>query len=353
VTDLDARQVVTNGVVNLRRFSQRPTERLVAAQLLGAAAVLADGGTGTIIDVAMDRTRRMDWDLSKAHLRRGARGRLRRGESTTVDIAEVAGLSLDSAPVDAERMLASYDGMRAADLAGEMHRMSSDGRAALADVLDDERLADVLEELPEDDQVAILGGLSDDRAADVLEAMAPDDAADLLGELEPEDAARFLSLMEPEDADDVRRLLSYDDATAGGMMTSEPVVLSPDATVAEGLARARSAELSPALASQVYVCRPPSETPTGRFLGAVHFQRLLREPPATLVSGIIDPDLEPLSPEAALPQVARYFATYNLVAVPVVDDNGRLLGAVTVDDLIDHMLPEDWRGHRPADDNID
>jgi CBS domain-containing protein/sporulation protein YlmC with PRC-barrel domain len=349
VTDLDARQIVTNGVVNLRRFSQRPTEQLVAGQLLGTAATLRDGSTGTIVDLAMDRTRRLDWDLSKAHLRRAGRGPLRRGETTTVAISEVVGLSLDGAPVDAERMLASYDGLRAADLAGEMHRMPADRRAALAAVLDDERLADVLEELPEDDQVAILGGLSEDRAADVLEAMAPDDAADLLGELEPEAAARFLSLMEPDDADDVRRLLSYDDATAGGMMTSEPVVLTPDATVAEALARVRSAELSPALASQVYVCRAPTETPTGRYLGAVHFQRLLREPPATLVSGVVDPDLEPMAPQAPLTRVTRYFATYNLVAVPIVDDNGRLLGAVTVDDLIDHMLPEDWRGDSPAD----
>jgi flagellar motility protein MotE (MotC chaperone)/sporulation protein YlmC with PRC-barrel domain len=349
VTDLDARQVVTNGVVNLRRFSQRPTERLVAGQLIATSADLLDGSRGTIIDIAMDRTRRQDWDLSQVHLRRGGRGPLRRGDTLTVAVAEVTGLTLDGAPLDAERMLASFAGLRPADLAGEMHRMTEDRRSALAAVLDDERLADVLEELPEDDQVAILGGLSEDRAADVLEAMAPDDAADLLGELEPEKAARFLSLMEPEEAADVRRLLIYDDATAGGMMTSEPVVLTPDATVAEALARIRSADLSPALASQVYVCRPPTETPTGRFLGAAHFQRLLREPPAMLVSGVVDPDLEPVAPAAPLPQVTRYFATYNLVAVPVVDDNGRLLGAVTVDDLIDHMLPEDWRGDTPLD----
>ncbi len=149
--------------------------------------------------------------------------------------------------------------------------------------------------------------------------------------------------MEPDEADDVRRLLSYDEYTAGGMMTTEPVILPPDATVAEALARLRNADLSPALASQVYVCRSPLETPTGRFVGICHFQRLLREPPSALVSGVCDTDLEPLRPDAMLPEVATYLATYNMVAAAVVDGDDHLLGAVTIDDVLDHMLPDDWR----------
>jgi Mg/Co/Ni transporter MgtE len=92
----------------------------------------------------------------------------------------------------------------------------------------------------------------------------------------------------------------------------------------------------------VYVCRPPLETPTGRFLGVAHFQRLLREPPSHLVSAVIDRDLKELRPETPLLAVTSYLATYNLVAVPIVD-GGRLVGAVTVDDVLDHLLPEDWR----------
>jgi Mg/Co/Ni transporter MgtE len=149
--------------------------------------------------------------------------------------------------------------------------------------------------------------------------------------------------MEPDEAEDIRRLLVYGDYTAGGMMTTEPIVLAPDATVAEALARVRSPELSPSLAAQVYVTRPPTDTPTGRYLGTCHLQRLLREPPSALVSGIVDTVLEPIGPETDVPTVARYFATYNLVALPVVDENDHLLGAVTVDDLIDHMLPKNWR----------
>jgi Mg/Co/Ni transporter MgtE len=216
----------------------------------------------------------------------------------------------------------------------------------MAEALDDERLADVLEELPEDDQVEILRGLGRERAADILETMQPDDAADLLSELSPENAEELLRLMEPDEAADLRRLLTYDEDTAGGLMTTEPVILGPEATIAEALAVVRRVELSPALAATVYVCRPPLETPTGRFLGLVHIQRLLRDPPHASIGSILDKDLEPLTPDAPIGRVTRMLATYNLVGVPVVDEDGRLVGAVTVDDVLDHLLPEDWREER-------
>jgi Mg/Co/Ni transporter MgtE len=91
------------------------------------------------------------------------------------------------------------------------------------------------------------------------------------------------------------------------------------------------------------VCRPPLETPTGKFLGIAHIQRLLREQPSTLAAAALDDSLEPLKPEASIDEVAAHLATYNMVAAPVVDDDGRLLGAVTVDDLLDHLLPSNWR----------
>jgi Mg/Co/Ni transporter MgtE len=151
--------------------------------------------------------------------------------------------------------------------------------------------------------------------------------------------------MAPEEAEDVRRLLTYEEHTAGGLMTSEPVILPVDATVADALAHVRNADLSPALAAMIYVCRPPLETPTGRFIGIGHIQRLLREPPSELVSAALDTDLDGLRPDDSLQAVSKYLATYNLVAAPVLDDDGRLLGAVTVDDVLDHLLPDDWREH--------
>ena len=217
-------------------------------------------------------------------------------------------------------------------------------RHEIAAALDDERLADVLEELPEDDQVKILASLADERAADILEEMDPDDAADLLAELPPTERERLLQLMEPGEAAPVRRLLRYGEDTAGGLMTSEPIILAPDATIAEALARVRNPDVTPALATQVYVCRPPSETPTGRYLGVAHVQRLLREPPSALVSGVVDDDLEPLRPETELSELTRYLATYDLVAARRWwTRRTGWSGAVTVDDVLDHLLPEDWR----------
>jgi len=177
----------------------------------------------------------------------------------------------------------------------------------------------------------------------VLESMDPDDAADLLGTLPDEEKEQLLKLMRPADAAGVRRLLTYSENTAGALMTTDPVVLPPDATVAQALAKARDPELPTALAAQLYVCRSPTSTPTGRYLGIAHIQRLLREPPAELVSSILDTDIDPMGPQASLAAVTRCMATYNLVALPIVDPSDRLLGAVTVDDVLDHLLPRDWR----------
>ncbi len=270
VTALDAGQVISTGVINMRRFEQRPTETLVLAEMLDRGVQLHRPGVPqpeqvTVVDVAMEQTRTKDWEVTQVFVRRGGGGFRRRGETVVVDWADVTGWIEEESSQGAANLLAAYEKMRPADLASALHDLSPKRRSEVAAALDDEKLADVLEELPEDDQVQILGQLAKERAADVLEAMAPDDAADLLAELPPEQAEQLLTLMEPDDAEDVRRLLSYDEYTAGGMMTTEPVILSPDATVAEALARVRNADLSPSLAAQVYVCRPPLETPTGRF----------------------------------------------------------------------------------------
>ena len=333
--------LLTTGTVSLRRFEQRPGETLVLAELLDRRVVVKDGGEEVgVLDVAMEQTR-ADWLLTRVAVRRGKSRR--RAEVVQLDWHEVTGFSLPEDGQGAANLLAVFEKLRPADLAGVMHDLSSKRRSEIAAALDDERLADVLEEMPEDEQVELLAGLEDERAADVLEAMAPDDAADLLRELPAAESARLLELMEPEEAGSVRSLLHYSDDTAGGLMTNEPVILAPNATVAEALAAVRNPDLSPALAAQVYVVRPPYETPTGKYLGTAHFQRLLREPPSSLVSAVVDTDIDPLAPDCPLSDVTRHLASYNLVAVPVVDGEQRLVGAVTVDDVLDHLLPDDWR----------
>jgi Mg/Co/Ni transporter MgtE len=323
VTAIDSGQVVVSGVVNLRRFQQRSGETLALGELLDRRVTLVDPArssspsTVTIVDLGIEQQPSRDWFVTQLFIREGG-GLRRKGQTRIVDWAAVDGLTLPQEQ-GAEHFLAALADMRAPDLALALQEMPAKRRLEVARELDDDRLADVLEE------------------------MDPDDAADLISELPPEQAQDLLERMEPDEADDIRRLLVYGDYTAGGMMTTEPVILPADATVAEALARVRSPEIAPSLAAQVYVTRAPTDTPTGRYLGTCHFQRLLREPPAALVSGILDTSLEPISPDTDLATVARYFATYNLVSLPVVDSADHLLGAVTVDDLIDHMLPEDWR----------
>ena len=349
VTSLDAGQVLTTGVVNMRRFQQRPTETLVLAELLDARVSVRDSGIdGVVFDVAMEQSRTRDWLLTKVAVQQRGKRFGRKGQTVVVDWYDVVGLSAPQTGQGAAHLLAAMESMRPADLANVVRGLSTKRRGEIAAALDDERLADVLEELPEEDQVQILGQLDTERAADVLEEMSPDDAADLIGELPAETAEQLLRLMEPEEAADVRRLLSYAEHTAGGLMTSEPVILPPDATLADALARVRLPELTPSVATMIFVCRPPLETPTGRLLGVAHIQRLLREPPSTLVSAVIDNDIEPLHPDASLHDVAIQLATYNLVASPVTDDSGHLLGVVTVDDVLDHLLPAGWRDREGA-----
>lgn len=353
VTNIESDAVIFTGTLSMRRFQQRSTETLVLGELLDRKVRhRGDDTVVTVLDVAMERTRTQDWIVTKVAIRRPGK-RLHRGETSVVDWDDVTGFGSPDDAQGAENLLATFEELRPADLANVLHELSPKRRAEVAAALADERLADVLEELSAEDQVEVVGKLGHERAADVLEDMDPDDAADLLNALPLELRERLLRLMEPEDAAPVRRLLTYPDDSAGGMMTTDPVVLSPDATVAEALARIRNPDLSPALGSQVYVCRPPTDTPTGKYLGLAYFQRLLREPPTALVSGVMDTDLRPVRPEASLATVASHFAMYDLTAVPVIDENDHLLGAVTVDDVLDHMLPDDWRDRVPQDDDAE
>lgn len=344
VTAIDTSQVIVTGTVNLRRFEKRSNETLLLGELLDRSVTLVESQEQvTVLDVAAEKAQTRDWFVSELFVRKHGGGLRRRGETLVVAWSDVTGMSLPATHQPAEQLVAQLDTMRPADVANVLHDLTAKRRVEVARELDDERLADVFEELNDDDRIEIVQALEAERAADVLEEMDPADAADLLSDLPPEQAEDLLERIEPDDAEDLRRLLTYDEFSAGGMMTPEPVILPPDATVAEALAQIRNADLSPALASQVYVTRNPTETPTGRYLGTCHFQQLLREPPGTLVSAIVDANLAPVGPDTPLDVITRHFAAYNLVALPVIDEGDHLLGAVTIDDVIDHMLPRDWR----------
>jgi len=350
VTSIGSGQVITTGLITLRRFEQRGGEVRVIAELLGRKVSLrADGSTGTIEDVAIEEHAEGSWEVGQLFLRkpRSTPSPFGKGPTVFATWGDVREEHEPGEAQSAEQLIAAYSDLLPADLANTLLDLSAERRLEVASDLPDDRLADVLEEMPEDEQVAILDQLGDQRAAGVLDHMQPDDAADLIAQLTDDRGEALLQLMEPDEADDVRMLLSYGSDTAGGLMTTEPVIVSADATVAEGLALIRRHELAPALGAAVCVTLPPYEPPTGRFLGMVHFQRMLRYPPHERLGTLLDQQLEPVRVDASALEVTRIMATYDLVSVPVVDAAHRLVGVVTIDDVLDHVLPTDWRSHDP------
>jgi Mg/Co/Ni transporter MgtE len=329
----------------MRRFEQRAGEVRIFAELIGRTMTFRDGsGTSMIEDVAIESDALGQWSVSQLYLRRDkAAGLFGKGPTVFARWDDVVDASATTDSQSAEHLVASYSELHPVDLAASILDLPEDRRIEVAEELSDERLADALEEMPETDQLEIIEGMDDERVADVLDNMEPDDAADLLAQMPQDRTEQILELMDPEEAEDVRFLLAFDPETAGGLMSTEPIIVSAETTVAEGLALVRRADVTPAMAAAICVTLPPFESPTGRFLGIVHFQRMLRHPPQTQLGTILDTGAEPLLDTAPLDEIARTFASYNLVSLPVVDAQSRLLGVVTVDDVLDHMLPDDWR----------
>ena len=354
VVNMDAESVVLgSGKLNLRRFEKRPNELLVLQEMLDRRVTIEpEGQAGNVVDLGMEINRNGEWLITRVAVRTTT-GRLapRRGHLIQAEYERVRGLIGPTDTQGTSNLVALLEQMRPADMANALQDLPDTRRNEVAAALTDRMLADVLEELPEHDQVEILFQLDRERAADVLERMDPDDAADLLAELPHAEQTILLDLMEPDEAAPVRALMSYSPGTAGSVMTSEPVIMTPDSTVAEALARIREPDLSPVVAAQVFVARAPSATPSGKYLGMVHFQRLLREPPSSILGGLAINDIDPLHPETDLIDITRRMATYDLVAMPVVDNTHRLVGAVTVDDVLDHSLPRDWRDRDVPDED--
>ncbi|CAN5118808.1 CBS domain-containing protein [soil metagenome] len=335
VSEITARGVrLRGGTVDLRPFQQRPGERLAVGDLFDARI-----GDEFLTDLAITpRPDQAFWSVTTAAL--GRRGPLRRRLPRQVPWTDVAP-HFASTPEMAH--VAQLRDLHPADVVARLRSLPLPRRQEVVALLADEEVADLLEEMPDEEAVRVIETLGLDRAAHILEEMEPDDAVDLLADLTEGNRTELLTRMQPEESTPLRRLLAYDEDTAGGLMTPEPVVLDHTATVAEALAHIRVRELPSELAAQVFVAQPPVSTPTGRYLGVVGFQRLLREPPPTALGDCVNDTHEPVPPDLPLRDVAERLASYDLLAVPVCDDAGRLVGAVTVDDVLDHVLPHGWR----------
>ncbi|MGZ4793811.1 MAG: magnesium transporter MgtE N-terminal domain-containing protein, partial [Ilumatobacteraceae bacterium] len=295
--------------VDLNPFKPKPGEVLIGRDVIDKRV-----GDETVSDVGLREAsdgKQVWWQLAKLRLAR--RSALRRRPSyRLIDVAELPELfNTSGSEVAAE--VARLREMHPSDVAGIVRAMPMTQRKQLAEAMEDDRLADLLEELPEAEQLRIIEGLDLERLVKVLEEMEYDDLADLLAEMPGEQRTRVLDAMDAEDAALVRRLLSYDDGTAGALMTPDIIILGPTSSVAEALAEIRNPDWLVSIAAQVFVVHPPYKPPTGTYVGIVHFQRLLREPPSIELGRCIEeePTITPDLPER---EVAERLASYNMLA---------------------------------------
>ena len=326
--------------VDFHPFKPKEGERLLKIGVINQKV-----GDEVVSDVALrlrEEGRTPGWEVSKVRLAR--RNALRRRPTyRLVDWDTVSSLFAPTTEMAAEA--ARLRDMHPSDVAGFVRALPLTQRRQLAEAMDDERLADLLEELPEAEQLRLIEGLDLERLMNVLDEMEYDDLADLLAEMPGEQRSRILDEMDEDDAAMMRQLLSYQEGTAGALMTPDIIVLGPNATVAEALAHIRDPEWLVSIAAQVFVTNPPFRAPTGRYLGVVHFQRLLREPPSMELGRCLEqePTVTVDMPDR---EVAEVLASYNMMAMGVCDSAQRLLGAITVDDVLDRTLPADWRQRR-------
>jgi CBS domain-containing protein len=214
-----------------------------------------------------------------------------------------------------------------------------EGEEILEAVGEDKELeADVFEELDDEHQVEFLRERSDNEAADVLARMASDDAADLLLELDQERRLPILNLLPAAKQRKVRNLLGFNPSTAGGLMNPDFVSVRADTTAGEALARVRGSDLGPQQLSVVCVVDEH-----GKLVGALSLAELVRADPHQQLTAVTDASLPAVATEADLPEVARVMSDYNMTAIPVVDADGKPVGIISVDDVLEQLIPEEWR----------
>ncbi len=228
--------------------------------------------------------------------------------------------------------------MHPADIADIVEEMTADERRAVFEQLDIETAAEALGEIEPEMQVSIVGDLDEERAADILEEMAPDEAADLLQDLPEERREELIELMQDEEGEEVEELLAYPEDSAGGMMTTDFIALPRDLTAAQAIERLRELKPEPELAYHLYVVDA-----NGQLDGVVSLRDIVVAEPATALVTFMDPQVLSVRADTDKEEVASLIAKYDLLALPVVDAARRLLGIVTVDDVVELMLPRGWK----------
>ncbi len=229
-----------------------------------------------------------------------------------------------------------------ADLAEILSDLTRQEGSKILETLDIETLADTLEEVEPDFQVSLIERMPDDRVADLLEEMAPDEAADLLAELPKDRKHDLLALMEHDEAEDVRKLLAYPEDTAGGIMNTEYFIVPSDFTAAQVLLRLR--ETAPEAETIYYIYVVDAEE---HLLGVFSLRQLVLAQPEALVTDFMEKRVVTVGLTDSQEDCAQVVSKYNLLAVPVVDEQKRIHGIVTADDALDKIIPTAWKKRLP------
>ena len=347
---------IRTGRVDIARFNQRKQEIMLKGDLLDKQIVDIDGrkvvrANDVLLDFVEGAMRLVAVDVGAAGLLRrlglpdpwiarlsGERSRV----ASYIDWEDVDPLGSTIASVRLRVPHAGLSELHPADLATIIDQLTPRDRADIMNSLDDETAAEALEELEPETRADLLEDLEPGRVADLLEEMSPDEAADAVADLSPVSREEILLLMEKEERDDVRGLLVHPEQSAGGIMTTEHVALRRSATVAQALASLRRLEPDADVAHAVYIVDAQR-----RLLGEVTLRDLILAAPNTVVGTIMED--EPVAVEllAHAEEVARIVTRYGLVAVPVVDEEHRLMGVITAGDALWDVLPEEWRREMP------
>jgi magnesium transporter len=353
----DAGARLHTATIDIGKFHQRENEILLKADLLDKQIVDIDGRKVVRVnDVRLDE---VEGSFRLVAVDVGASGLLRRLgiEGPFRVVARNLRLPVEDRYIDWEdvdpvestiagvRLRVPHQGLaelHPADLATILEQLTPRDRAGVLAAMDDEMVADAIEEMEPDAQVDVLEDLAPERAADVLEEMSPDDAADLVADLSDESREEILALMEDDEEAEVRELLGYPEESAGGIMTTEYVAVTDELTAAQTIERLRELEPEAETIYYVYVTDDAEH-----LVGVLSLRDLIVARPETPIREVMHDEPVAVDVLADQDEVAQVVARYNLLAVPVVDTHGVLLGIVTVDDAIDTVLPTAWKKRIP------
>jgi magnesium transporter len=353
ISRLDARGVRLNSdILDLRRFARREGEVLLARDVLDKQLIDVDGKRVVRVNDVQIVEAGGEWrvtgaDVTLAGLWRRLFPQNFVGATRTVEVidwADVGYLATDAAAVQLKSSRDKLSRLHPVEIARLAEALSRHHGSEVIEALDDETAAETLEEMHAEDQARIIGDMEEERAADILEHMSPDEAADVLGDLPEEKAEDLLELMEHEEKSDVQELLPYEDDEAGGLMTTEFVVLPKHLTAGESLLRLREMAETPNMIYYLYVVE---EEGSWKLSGVIALRSLILADPDAPLSEVMRDEFQYAHPKDSARDVAERIAEYNLLALPIVDDVGDIAGIVTVDDAMEFLLPKDWRQRLP------